>query len=456
MRKTGALALLLLVCGGSIRANEAYTLNLDSNFSAKQKKPLGDTSFVYSQLQNPVLSYQNLIFKRRLDSLQKTVQLDYNEHVQEYIDILCTKGKEKISRSLGLSKYYFPIYERIFAEENIPDEVKYLSIVESALNPHAVSHVGATGLWQFMHTTGKVYGLTIDDWEDQRKDPVAASYAAAAYLQDSYNQFGDWLLALASYNCGRGNIERAIAKAGGVYDFWAIRSYLPIETRNYIPAYIATVYAMNYHKRHNISPGVADFPVQTEVVQINSKVSLEDVAKVANVNLYQLSTLNPSYKKKIINATPDSPRSLVLPVLKKTSYGDLYNVLNNGQPPVVVANFKNKPVPGHRPLYYKVRDGDNLSVIANKFEIEVQDLLVWNAIKPNNTTIMPGQTLRVSGSEKTLLKISEYFNYRVQPGDTLLKIAQKFEGATVTGIKVLNNLVERDLVPGMILRIVKG
>ena len=188
--------------------------------------------------------YQNNIYKLRLDSIQKDVQLDYNEFVQTYIDTY-SRHKDEMGRVLGLSQYYFPIYEKAFREAGIPEEIKYLSIVESKLDPTAVSRVGATGPWQFMAATAKLYGLNMNNYVDDRRDPVQASYAAAAYLKDAYMMFGDWLLAIASYNCGKSSVERAVAKAGSL-DFWAVRQYLPTETRNYVPAFIGVAYVMNY------------------------------------------------------------------------------------------------------------------------------------------------------------------------------------------------------------------
>src|SRR5579863_1603358 len=191
--------------------------------------------------------YHNNIYKKRLDSIQKDVPLDYNESVQEQIETYLSSGRDDISREIGLSKYYFPIYEKAFRDAGIPDEIKYLSIVESQLNPNAVSRVGAAGPWQFMSTTARLYGLQMDSYIDERRDPVQSSIAAAAYLKDAYQQFGDWLLAIASYNCGKSEVLAAIDKAG-VSDFWAIRQYLPAQTRDYVPSYIAITYVMNYYK----------------------------------------------------------------------------------------------------------------------------------------------------------------------------------------------------------------
>jgi membrane-bound lytic murein transglycosylase D len=340
------------------------------------------------------ISSANLVFKQRLDSIQKTVPLPYNKYVQDYINIYVSRSAQ-IGRVLGLSEYYFPIYEKAFKENNVPDELKFISIVESSLDPNAVSRVGATGLWQFMFTTAKVYGLTMDNYVDERKDPIAASNAAAHYLRNSFEEFGDWLLAIASYNCGTQNVERAIAKAGGIKDFWAIRPYLPKETRNYVPAFIATAYVMKCFAMHNISKTVSDFPAITDIIQVNRFVSLENIAGTIGLDPKKLSLLNPSYKKRIINGTTDAPKSLVIPALDKGLYDDLYTALNTVEmdPKIILASTR---VESERPTYHKVRSGENLSVIADRYHVEVQDLKVWNKLK--SLLIHPGQMLRVSSS----------------------------------------------------------
>src|SRR5690606_29491495 len=214
----------------------------------------------------------------RLAYLQKTIPLTYNEQVQSYIDMYSTdRYKKYLSNMMGLANYYFPIYERVFREMGIPEEIKYLSIVESALNPHAVSRVGATGLWQFMFATARMYNLTIDSYIDERKDPVAASYAAAAYLLDAYRTFNDWLLAIASYNCGQGNVLRAIQRSGlSNPDYWAISRYLPGETRRYVPAFIAMTYMLGYHEEHGIAPVSENTIDSIETVWVQKHVRFRD------------------------------------------------------------------------------------------------------------------------------------------------------------------------------------
>lgn len=458
MSKIMAAAILVLVPFAVSAAGTRSKIRIDSaSFRHQVKEAVKKASkkdSVAASSEKTILSYQDLMIKR-LDSLEKTVPMPYNEHVRHYIELYSQKARGKISRALGLSEYYFPIYEKIFREQHIPDEIKYLSIVESSLNPYAVSRVGATGLWQFMYTTGKMYGLTINSWLDERKDPLASSKAAAAYLNDAYDQFGDWLLAIASYNCGAGNVRRAISRAGGKYDYWAIRRYLPRETQNYIPAYIATAYLMKYHKKYGIEAVPADFNVRTELLQISSKVSLRHVAEAIDVNPKELALLNPAYLKQTIYGSADAPRLLVIPEIDHSYYEDLYSALNlksdDERPQIISAAYRKQAV---KPGFYKVKSGDKLLAIARKFDIEVQDIKVWNNLKQN--VIVPGQTLRVAGTPPAVLRSAEYITYKVQPGDTLLKIAQKFQGVTVNGLKTVNSLNGSDLKPGLLLKIVKG
>ena len=283
-------------------------------------------------LQTEILKYNpNLIYKYRLDSIKATVPLDYNPYVQTYIDIFLTKRKEEMGKMINLGQYYFPIFEQALAAYKIPQEFKYLPIIESSMNPMAVSRVGATGLWQFMYTTGKVYGLTIDNYVDERKDPIAASYAAAAYLKDAYNQFGDWLLALAAYNCGAGNVSRAMIKAGGSSNFWDIHPFLPSETRNYVPAFIAANYMMNYYHHYQDIKIDKDVVLNTDSVYVNKYVSFNKIAQALNMNAVELQNLNPSYKKNLINGSISAPKRLIIPKVTSKYYADFFAALNTDE-----------------------------------------------------------------------------------------------------------------------------
>ncbi|WP_423148436.1 transglycosylase SLT domain-containing protein [Rubrolithibacter danxiaensis] len=354
--------------------------------SVEKSSAKDNPSSVY--LKSRAASYDDPEIQRSLESLQKTVPLTYNKYVKNYIKYLSGK-KSRFSRMLGLSRYYFPIYEKIFKECNVPDEIKYLSVVESSLNPQAVSSAGATGPWQFIHQIGRIYGLAVNDSIDERKDPVLACHAAASYILDSYSMYGDWLLAIASYNCGRNNIKWAMEKAGGESDYWTIRQYLPVETQNYVPAYIATVYIMNNYKKYGIRPQEAYFSIETDVLQLDKPVSMEMVAKQTGVSLDELSTLNPAYSKLIINGSPQTPRSLVLPVLPFESYSSLCKLLGvkgTRNPDTQLAAVK--PAGRSYFIMYRVQEGDSISSIADKFsdtsEEEIRGInnLLDSSLKP--------------------------------------------------------------------------
>lgn len=355
------------------------------------------------------LAFYNFNFnnKKRLDSIRKAIPLDYNEYVQKYIDVY-TSRKNMMGKMLGLSSYYFPIFEKALKSYNIPDELKYLPIIESSMNPHAVSRVGATGLWQFMFTTAKGYGLNMDNFVDERKDPVQASYAAAAYFQDAYAELGDWLLAIAAYNCGAGNVNRAIAKANS-RDFWEIRPFLPQETRNYVPAFIAAVYVMNFASHHQILEQKSALAIKTDTVQVDHFVSLTALSEALELETDALFVLNPSYKKKIVNGSAESPKRIIMPSAKLTNFAMIYEVLNNTpldvDTKIILASNDDKRLRNYKKTaakssgnisssYHKVKPGQNLSTIANQYHVEVQDLKVWNNLK--GSVIVPGQRLIIS------------------------------------------------------------
>lgn len=405
------------------------------------------------------LEYTKLSLSQQLDSLQKDIPLSFNSHVEAFIKAYTgQRYRNHLAKMLGLAQYYFPIYDKVFEETQVPNEIKYLSIVESALNPHAVSRVGATGPWQFMFTTAKAFNLNIDNYIDERKDPYAASYAAAAYLKDAYQDFGDWLLAIASYNCGKGNVARAIQRLGDKEEpnFWNIRRFLPAETRDYVPAFIALTYVMNNCQAYDILPTPCEMELTTDVIFIDKFVPLSGVAEALELDVNTLSLLNPAFKKHLINGTPEAPKRLVVPAVDKANYARLYAVLNTPStesPKIIAASNADQRI-----VYHKVRQGESLGSIAKKYNVEVQDLKAWNNL--NRTVIVPGQRLQVSNMEGSAVKTASftkkqrnYTTYKVKPGDSLSAIAQKYKGATVKNIKAMNNLKGNTLKPGMSLQI---
>ena len=446
----------------SLQIVSAAAVTQANSFQQTHSGSYNDTVTVPIVNQPAPLTSQGVIFRHRLDSIKKDVPLDYNEYVQSYIDIY-SHNREEMGHVLGLSKYYFPIYEKAFRDAGIPDEIKYLSIVESKLDPFAVSRVGATGPWQFMFTTARLYGLNMDDYVDDRRDPIQASYAAAAYLKDAYQEFGDWLLAIASYNCGKSNVEHAIEKAGAS-DFWSIRQYLPAETRGYVPAFIAVTYVMNYYNKHNIIPQTCSFALKTDTVLVNKYVMFSTVSKALNVDIQQLAHLNPAYKRQIINGTPKAPRRMIIPQIDKARYSALYEALNSSNvvatAPQVMNVSYSEDQPEKTPSYHRVRRGETLNDIADDYSINVQDLRVWNHLHSNKAAV--GQKLRLSEpTDQPRERISfkrrqDYITYKVKKGDTLGGIASKFDGTSIEKIKSLNGLKNAHLQPGTTIRINRG
>ena len=330
MKQSILLSISLFLIGTSAATAQQTKLKIDSIINRSNIIPLLSMNDSVEHIvieEEPAFENYNAVFKQRLDSIQKAVPLEYNEFVQKYIDIY-SKRKDMMGKMLGLSEYYFPIFEQALKSYDIPEELKYIPVIESAMNPLAVSRMGATGIWQFMFSTAKGYGLDINNFVDERKDPVQASIAAAAYFRDSYADLGDWLLSIAAYNCGRGNVNRAIAKAGS-RDFWDIRPYLPMETRNYVPAFIAAVYVMNCAQAHQITHQQSALNNTSETIQITSFVSLPKLAEALNVDESELCNLNPGYKRKIVNGSIESPKIIIVPKTKFSDFDLVYSLLNN-------------------------------------------------------------------------------------------------------------------------------
>ena len=304
--------------------------NLDSLLHLYNAKTymMQDTSCNYRDV-NPV--FEKEVYIDRLKRLPTIIEMPYNEVVQKFIDRYSGKLRRSVSFMLGASNFYMPIFEEALEAYNVPLELKYLPVIESALNPKAVSRVGATGLWQFMLATGKRYGLEVNSLVDERRDPVKASYAAAHYLSDLYKIFDDWSLVIAAYNCGPDKVNKAIHRAKGSADYWNIYPYLPKETRGYVPAFIAANYIMNYYCDHNICPMVTELPTKTDTVVVNKDVHFEQIAQVLNINIEHLRNLNPQYRRDIINGL-NKPMAVRLPASLIGSFIDNEDSIYNYKP----------------------------------------------------------------------------------------------------------------------------
>lgn len=294
-----------------IEVPEGLTADLDSLLEEYNAQTyLAPDTTCRMQDINPVFDTETYV--DRLRRMPTAIEMPWNDVVQKFIDRYSGRLRRSVSYMLGASNFYMPVFEQALEVYGLPLELKYLPVIESALNPKAVSRVGATGLWQFMTATGKRYGLKVNSMIDERRDAVKASYAAAHYLSDLYQIFGDWSLVIAAYNCGPGNIQKAIQRAGGQRDYWQIYPYLPTETRGYVPAFIAANYIMTYYCEHNICPMLTTLPVQTDTIMLYRDVHLEQVAQVLDIDIRELRALNPQYRRDVVTGYSE-PTDLRLP-----------------------------------------------------------------------------------------------------------------------------------------------
>jgi peptidoglycan lytic transglycosylase D len=395
-----------------------------------------DTSFTSKFKKDEIPVYSDSVYEYRLAQLNSPIDLTYNEIVRKYIDMYLVYKRGQVAKMVGLSKLYFPTFEQILDKHNLPLEFKYLPIIESALNPHARSRVGATGLWQFMYPTGKLYQLNINSYLDERRDPELSTEAAARFLSDLFDLYGDWSLALAAYNCGPGNVNKAIRRSGGKTTYWGIRDYLPRETRGYVPAFIAATYMMNYYEDHNIIPLSPEIDLSTlDTVMIHKEVDLKTLAAFIDIDEEELSFYNPSLKRNKIPTT-NNGYALKIPYDKIALYDankdSIFMASNampskpvNSSPQFTTAKTYTKASSSNRSksktkhhyttyvpdiqnktkLIYTVKSGDNLGFIAEWYNIKSRDLKYWNNI--NGSRIYVGQKLKVYVKND---KVSQYKN----------------------------------------------
>lgn len=396
---------------------------------------------------------------QRLDA-QSVFQIEYSESLEKVIKNFVKNRSKSYERLMALSEYYFPMFEEKLAKYNLPMELKYLAIVESALNPKARSRVGATGLWQFMYPTGKQYGLDVNTFVDERSDPIKSTEAAARYLSELYDLFGNWELALASYNYGPGNVSKAIRRSGGKTNYWEIRNYMPRETQGYVPAFLATMYIYEYHKEHNIIPMRANIPyVQTDTVMVKESMRFDAIANLLDISVEELELLNPAYKSDIIPHYQGKQFSLRLPLNKIAVFTANENKIYDyfayektfkKEPPIeeIIKNSKaiaNKSQPTH---YHTIRRGESLGKIAQKYGMSITQLKRLNGLRSN--TIVAGKKLKVSGTQ---IASTNRF-HTVRRGDTLSSIAKKYGNVTVAQLMKKNNIKNaKSIRPGMKLKI---
>ncbi len=393
--------------------------------------------------------------------------VEYNPALENVIRNFLKNRHQSMERLMSLSNYYFPLFEEVLDKYDLPLEIKYLAIVESALKPRAKSRVGATGLWQFMFSTGKMYGLDVSSYVDERMDTIKATNASAKYLSKLFEIFGDWDLALAAYNSGPGNVSKAIRRSGGYTNYWNIRPFLPRETAGYLPAFLATMYIFEFANKHEFNPKRTNFKFfETDTIQVKKQISLDQVAEVLDEEIETLQFLNPQYKLDIIPYIEDEAYSLRLPYDKIASF--VANETAIYAKATEEFNKKEKVLPQFfemdRKIKYRIRNGDYLGLIARKFGVRVSSIKKWNGLRNNNIRVgrylsiyprrIPKNVSGISRSNQINKPKSLKGTYIVKSGDSFWKISKKI-GASVENLKKWNRISSNSLKPGMYLKIKK-
>ena len=359
-----------------------------------------DTTECYSD--TLITELPDSVYKTRLQALPFVIEVPYNEVVRRYIQRYIKHSPRQLATLQRKAEYYFPIFEDIIARYDLPFELCYLPVIESALNPHAHSHMGAAGLWQFMPATGKRYGLEVNSLVDERMDPIRSTEAACRFLTDLYKIFGDWNLVIAAYNCGPGNVNKAIHRAGGKRDFWSIYPFLPRETRGYLPIFIAASYAMNYAEVHGICPAEPLLTMVSDTIRTNERQHLKQIADNLDIPLAELRRLNPQYPRDIIPG--GKTYALCLPIEKTGGYIDNEQAILAYQAQELIHNRRAEIELLHKTsvnggysvngvTYYKIKEGDTLGGIAKKFRVSVKQLKAWNGL--TSDIIRAGKTLKI-------------------------------------------------------------
>ncbi|MDR2085699.1 MAG: transglycosylase SLT domain-containing protein [Dysgonamonadaceae bacterium] len=410
-----------------------------------------------------VLPGNDSIYVSRLSKLNNLVELPYNRIVRNCINLYVERRRSSIEYVLGLESFYFPMIEQALDQYGLPDELKYLAIVESALNPTALSIAGASGLWQFMLPTGKQYGLEINSLVDERCDPLKATHAACQYFKNMYNVFHDWTLVIAAYNCGEGNVNKAIRRANGSTDYWKIYPYLPKETRTYVPLFVAVNYVMNYYAQHQLYPVQTDLPPSTDTVMINRQLHFDQIAEVLEIEKEFLRALNPQYKRDIIPGN-SKPRALKLPALKIYAFIELQDSIAKHRADEL---FTNRTYAGESPrtnekIHHQVKKGESVVTIANKYGVTTASVRKWNRLRSNKVAAgrrlviyadNGGYTIASSAKSQQSKSAAKPFGaYKVKKGDTLSAVAKKFN-CTSSELKQLNKMGNNILKEGEYIRI---
>ena len=449
-----------------------YKLDLFERGYARVNYPINPK---YNFAIDSIPHYDDMVYEARLAKLDalSPFDLDYNPYVQDYINMYTSKRREQVSRMMALSQLYFPMFEELLDKYNLPLELKYLAMCESALNPMAKSKSGAMGLWQFMYPTGKMFGLKVSSYVDERCDPYKSTVAACEYFHYLYGLFGNWEMVLAAYNGGPGTVNKAIRRSGGKKTYWGIRPFLPKETQGYVPAFIAVNYVMNFTSEHNIRSAIPKKTfLDVDTVCVKKQVSFEQISNLLNIPEDELQYLNPSYRKRVIPVIPDETNFITLPANKVGTF------INNE---TIIYNYVNKDSISDAATEVQevtkihiIKKGEHLNTIAQKYGCSVSDIKTWNKIKSN--TLKPGKKLTIityinkpiekkviakPDSDSTFIAKStdgkdesdDFLYYTVKKGDSFTKIALKNK-TTIDEIKRLNNFgSDYHLIPGKTIKV---
>lgn len=457
------------------------SLSAQKMFETAFNKPVFPKNNKYKFTPDSVPRYDDYTYQARLAKLDALSPFDlvYNEHVKGFINLYCVRKRESVSRMMGVSQLYYPMFEEVFDRYNLPLELKHLAVIESALIPSARSKAGAMGLWQFMYPTGKLYGLNVTSYVDERCNPYKATVAAAEYLKSLYEMFGDWQMVLAAYNAGPGTITKAIRRSGGKKTYWEIRPYLPLETQGYVPAFIAANYVMNFGPEHNLYAAVPRktyFEVDTVIVK--EQMNFDQLSQALDVSKEEILYFNPQYRKNII---PSGGNSMCLPKNKigifLTNEQEIYTAIKaQQQESGLVENIEELK------QMHTVKSGEKLSTIARKYGVTVADIKTWNYIgkkgirpgkklivyvrvqkpKENKSTIKPEtntNTNVAAAKEKENKQLAskssgepDYVYHKVKKGESIYAIAKKY-GVTTKTIRALNSLDNDALKMGQLLKV---
>ena len=457
----------------SIYIPDAWDLNLDTLLNSWHIKHYTVVSEHEGYVSTEPVS--DSIYADRLSKMPCIIEMPYNSVVRSCIDLYVDRRRELVEYMLGLQALYYPMIEETLDAYGLPLELKHLAVVESALNPVALSRAGASGLWQFMLPTAKFYGLEINSLVDERRDPFKSTDAACRYFRDLYAIYGDWTLVIAAYNCGPGNVNKAIKRAGNKKDYWEIYRFLPKETRTYVPLFIAANYTMNYYPYHQLYPVKTILPLATDTIMVADLVHFDQIAEVLQMEKEQILALNPQYKMEIIPGN-SRPRVLKLPIVQAYAYIEKEDSIKSHRVEELLASrtYVGQTASNKEKITHKVKSGENLTIIGNKYGVTATEIRKWNGLKSNkvatgrNLTIYmdnggyalnkPATTPTQSQSTTTATAAKnnsnqDYINYKVRSGDSFYTIAKKYPGISHDDLMKINNVKSATLRVGQIIKV---